>query len=179
MTGPNIVVAEASHVPQLPAIELAAAVLFPAADLPEELRNDTTPLDEFRAAQRDGRLWVALSTAGEPVGLALVGFVDGLPHLEELDVHPEHGRQGIGTALVRAVQAWARDTGSPAITLTTFSHLRWNGPFYQRMGFRALADDELTPGLEEILCEEAEQGLDPAKRIAMRCEVERSRDGGR
>lgn len=178
LTGPTIVVALPSHVPQLPEIELAAAALFPAADLPERLRTDTTPLDEFRAAQRDGRLWVALSATREPIGLALVGQVDGLPHLEELDVRPEHGRRGVGSALVRAVQAWAQGAGSPAISLTTFTHLPWNAPFYQRLGFRALAADELTPGLEEILREEAEQGLDAAKRVAMRCEVERAQEPG-
>ena len=172
MTDPIIVVAQASHVPQLPGIELEAAALFPVADLPAPLRTDTTSLEELLDAQRAGRLWVALSEAREPIGMALVDTVDGLPHLGELDVRPEYGRRGVGTSLVRTVQAWALDAGMPAISLTTFSHLPWNAPFYERLGFRQLANDELTPGLQAILLEEAQQGLDPANRIAMRCEIE-------
>jgi GNAT superfamily N-acetyltransferase len=174
LTDPTIVVAQPSHVPQLPGIELAAAALFPVGDLPEPLRTDTTSLEELLDAQRAGRLWVALSGTREPIGMALVGIVDGLPHLEELDVRPEYGRRGVGASLVRTVQAWALEAGSQAISLTTFSHLPWNAPFYERLGFRPLSTDELTPGLRAILIEEARQGLDPAKRVAMRCEIERS-----
>ena len=41
-------------------------------------------------------------------------------HLEELDVHPDHGRRGLGSSLVMAVRDWAAATGHEAITLTTF-----------------------------------------------------------
>ena len=44
-----------------------------------------------------------------PVGFALVEMLaDDLPHLEELDVDPSHGRRGLGTALVRGVRVGDR-----------------------------------------------------------------------
>ena len=59
------------------------------------------------------RLWVAL-TEEVPVGFALVEMLaNDLPHLEELDVDPSHGRRGVGTALVRAVCKWAEVSGTP------------------------------------------------------------------
>lgn len=169
--GYRIAVAEPEHVAALPAIERAAAALFSRADLPVAVAAETTPLAELAAAQRIGRLWVALGPDGAPVGFAIVEMVDELPHIDEIDVHPEHGGRGVGRALLRAVLDAARTEGYCAVTLTTFSHVPWNGPFYARMGFRTLATDELTPGLAAILADEAARGLDPARRVAMRCAV--------
>ena len=76
------------------------------------------------AATREGRLWVA-TAAGQPVGFAhLEVLAPDLVHLEELDVLPWHGRRGIGTALVRAVCAWAKEHGFARVTLTTFRATR-------------------------------------------------------
>jgi GNAT superfamily N-acetyltransferase len=169
--GYSIVAALPGHVRRLPAIERAAAALFPAEDLAHELRDKTYSEGEYDRARREGRLWVALSPGAEPVGFALVGPLDGALHLWEVDVHPEHGRRGIGAALVRRVLEWAREQGLPAVTLTTFGHLRWNAPFYQRLGFARLGPEELGPGLAAVLRREAEQGLDPAKRVAMRARL--------
>ena len=69
------------------------------------------------------------------------------PHLEEVDVHPDHGRRGVGTALVRAVCDWVRRSGHAEITLTTFRALPWNMPFYRRLGFEEMRDDALRPEL--------------------------------
>jgi hypothetical protein len=51
------------------------------------------------------------------------------------------------------------------VTLTTFRDVPWNAPYYERLGFQAIADN--SPGLAEIMREEASRGLDPATRVAM------------
>ncbi|MCG8588342.1 MAG: GNAT family N-acetyltransferase [Proteobacteria bacterium] len=163
--------AEPQHVAPLPAIERAAAALFDAADLPPALAQETTPESDFAAAQREGRLWVALNAAEEPVGFALARILDGVAHLEELDVSPDHGRRGLGAKLAARVIEWGRRQGLRAVTLSTFAHLPWNGPFYERLGFRPLAAHELSPALRGLLRHEAEIGFDPAKRVAMRLEL--------
>ena len=43
--------------------------------------------------------------------------------------------------------------------------------FYERLGFRSLTDDELTPALRAVVDHEAELGLDPAARVVMRRDV--------
>ena len=120
----------------LPAIERAAAALL-AGHARAAVLDETTSEREFEEAQAGGRLWVALAD-DTPVGFALVELLaQDLPHLEEIDVHPAHGRRGLGTALLRAVCAWVSRAGYAEITLTTFRALRWNMPFYARSGRRS------------------------------------------
>ncbi len=106
--------------------------------------------------------------AGEPpVGFACVELVDDAAHLWQLSVHPGAGRRGLGTSLVEAVCRWAAERGLPAVTLTTYRDVPWNGPFYGRLGFREI--DELTPGLAYIRQHERAIGDDDfGPRIAMR-----------
>lgn len=155
----------------LPRIEREACELFRQvpgiADLPLYL----TPARDFDAAQRDGTLWVARLAGGAPVGFALVEWLGDERHLEELDVLPEHGRKGLGTALVRRVCDWTVANGGPSLTLCTFREVPWNAPFYERLGFRRLGPAELTPALRQRISEEAERGLGLEHRVAMRWSV--------
>lgn len=66
-----------------------------------------------------------------------------------------------------AVEERARAGGYDRITLTTFRDVPFNGPFYASLGWRALADDDLTPGLVAVRREERRAGLDRWPRQAM------------
>jgi GNAT superfamily N-acetyltransferase len=127
----------------------------------------------FHSSEEDDHLASAalvLAAGDPPVGFACVDLVDGAAHLWQLSVVPSAGRRGLGTSLVEAVCAWAGAQGLPAVTLTTFRDVPWNGPFYRRLGFREL--DELTPGLAAIRAHEAAIGDDRfGARIAMRKDV--------
>jgi N-acetylglutamate synthase-like GNAT family acetyltransferase len=102
------------------------------------------------------------------VGFALVKMLaDDLPHLEEIDVHPSHGRRGLGTALVRKVCEWATLRGHVMLTLTTFRAAAWNLPFYVRLGFEEIPRETLRPELAAVVSEEAHRGLDPVRRVVM------------
>jgi GNAT superfamily N-acetyltransferase len=90
-----------------------------------------------------------------------------LPHLEEIDVHPLHGRCGVGTALVKAVCAWTCEAGYAQLTLTTFREVPWNRPFYARLGFAELSTKGLRAELAAQVAHEAARGLDPATRVVM------------
>ena len=166
----EITAARPSDLPLLPAIELAAARLL-AGHAPESVLAETTSQIEFEEARRHGHLWVA--RAGDaPVGFAHVKVLEpGAAHLEEIDVHPKHGRRGIGTRLVTTVCEWAAREGYASMTLTTFSDVPWNMPFYERLGFRMISPTVLSPALRSILHDEARRGLDPARRVAMRREL--------
>jgi GNAT superfamily N-acetyltransferase len=164
--GGVIVLARAHDVPALPAIERAAARLFEGL-VPESLLEETSDVTELAAAQAAGRLWVALAD-DVPVGFAhVVPRDDGVPHLEEIDVHPAHGRRGIGAALVRAVCAWAAASGHREVTLTTFRDVAWNAPFYARLGFTVVERDDWPAAIAAIVVGEAARGLDPSTRVVM------------
>lgn len=164
--GYRIEPAQAAHLPTLQAIERAAAELFPAWVLPQALRESVLPMEMLTAAQSEGRLWVALTPDGAPVGFAIARPWGEVAFLSELDVHPDHQRRGLGRALVERVTAWASAGGFPALTLTTFANLPWNAPFYEQLGFQRLTRNELSADLARLLREEARRGL--RERVAMR-----------
>ena len=158
--------AEPGHVPLLNDIELAAAALFPPGSIPESILSDSLPLDVLWSARDEGMLWVALDHGNDPVGYALLRMVDGFALLAQLDVHPDHGRKGIGTALVHCVIGQVREMGVAELYLTTFAHVRWNAPFYEKLGFQIVGTGERPGFMEDILREEGKRGL--SNRVAMK-----------
>lgn len=156
---------------ELPALrEVERAAGAPFRDLGMDAVADDEPLsvDELVAFQRGGRAWVATDDADQPVGYVLVDVVDGAAHIEQVSVHPSHARQGLGRALLDTALLWAERQGFDAVTLTTFADVPWNAPYYRRLGFRVLAEAELTEGLRRIREHEAVRGLDAWPRVSMR-----------
>jgi ribosomal protein S18 acetylase RimI-like enzyme len=110
-----------------------------------------------------GLAWVA-SDDDIPVGYLLAEIVDGCLYISQVSVHPRVARQGLGQQLIDHVAA----EEYPALVLTTFRDVPWNAPYYQRLGFVILADDEITPGLRTIREYQATIGLDRWPRVCMR-----------
>jgi len=144
----------------LPAIEAAADELFAQAGIGPLPSGTSDPGDYAEALQ--------VLVAGTPVyGFATIEEVDGEAHLEQLSVHPEHARSGVGTALLEAVCAWATDQGYDVVTLSTFAEVPWNGPFYATRGFEAV--DDPGPELRALRANEGRLGLDAlGPRVVMR-----------
>jgi GNAT superfamily N-acetyltransferase len=166
----SIAIGRPEDVPFLASIEREAAQLLrghaPAAVLEETLSHAV-----LLEAQAAGRLWVALAR-DTPVGFAVIEMLAAdLPHLKEIDVHPEHGRRGVGTALVQAVCAWTQRSGHAGVTLTTLRDVPWNMPFYARLGFEEVPREQRTPEIEAIVADETSRGLDPDRRVVMRYRV--------
>jgi GNAT superfamily N-acetyltransferase len=155
------------HVDRLPELEREAATRF-GDSLPESVLSHVTPLDSLAAAQQAGLLWVALEPAGAPVGFAVASICGRRVHLDELDVLPGHGRKGIGSALVDAIEDYALNSDCVEITLTTFRDVPWNAPFYARVGFEVIPEQELGADLVRRLSDEAALGLERSRRVAMR-----------
>jgi GNAT superfamily N-acetyltransferase len=162
----TIALARPRDIPRLAAIELAAAALL-EGHAPASVLNETTSEADLRDAQADGRLWVALD-GDEPVGFAHVEMLaPDLPHLEEVDVHPRHGRRGVGAALVRAACDWAARSGHPTLTLTTFRTLPFNMPFYAKLGFEEVSADAIVEEVDAVVRKEARRGLAIESRVVM------------
>jgi GNAT superfamily N-acetyltransferase len=154
----------------LPAIELAAARLL-VGHAPESVLKETSAPDVLERAQREGHLWVALAD-DVPAGFAHIELIEpDAVHLEEIDVHPEHGRRGVGTTLVLHVCQWAASNGYGIVTLTTFRDVPWNLPFYARLGFEIVPAEELSPSLRAVVDDETRRGLDPSRRVVMKRRV--------
>jgi len=170
----SITLARPEHLSAMPAIELSAAVLL-RGHAPDAVLNEATDDETFADAQENGRLWVALAD-GQPVGFALVVMLAGdLPHLDEVDVEPAHGQRGLGTALVRAACDWASRAVYAELTLTTFRAVRWNMPFYARLGFVVIPEPELRPELMDVVLEEESRGMPREGRVVMSYKCPRPR----
>ena len=148
--GPAVRVADGEDLQQLPAVEAAADALF--------VPLGVTDLPPPATAEERARAWRVL-VVGRPVaGFAVLERVDGAVHLEQLSVHPAHGRRGIGSALLAATLDAARRSGADRVTLLTYADVPWNAPFYARHGWSVTT--ELTPGLQALRRRETGLGLD-------------------
>ncbi|HEX7802436.1 MAG TPA: GNAT family N-acetyltransferase [Pseudoxanthomonas sp.] len=108
---------------------------------------------------------------GQAVGFALCGEIDGHAHLYEMDVVPEHGRRGIGGALLESVCTEACVRGFPAMTLTTLRDVPWNAPFYAARGFVETHPSQWGPQLAEIVARERMLGFPMPLRVVMQRRV--------
>jgi len=144
----------------LAAVELAADGLF--ADVGITFPPGTTMIEETDDPSR-------VLVAGEPpIGFAMVGLVDGQLHLDQLAVHPDHGRGGVGGRLLEAVCDHAAVSGHAAVTLTTYRDVSWNAPWYARRGFAVLDLAEWGPEMVDLVRHERELGIEIAPRVVMR-----------
>jgi GNAT superfamily N-acetyltransferase len=159
--------ARADDLAHLNGIELAAARLFVGTEFATLAEGGTLPAAELDAGLAAGLLWIAADGADRPVGFALGHLHGDTLHLHEIDIHPDHGRRGLGRRLIEALCAEAAERGCAAVTLSTFRDIAWNGPFYASLGFRPIDEAELTPTLRELRAHEARAGLPIERRICM------------
>lgn len=153
----------------LPEIERAASALFRTTAYAVLANAD--PVSKNVDLDHD-LVWVLVGRDDRPVGFAISHRLGrARVHLHELDVHPEHARQGLGRRLIETVANWARAHGAEALTLTTFSDVPWNGPYYERLGFRKLEQTELDPALQRIMEAEIAAGLPVEHRICMQLDL--------
>jgi len=155
--------ATAADIPFLPDIEYAAAQAF--VGTPQAWCADAAVMaaEEYPPLVEDDDVWVA-EDEGVLCGFAVTEIEGDYIHIWELAVHIDHQRKGAGRTLIAAVAEAGRNAGCAAVTLSTFTNVDFNLPYYQALGFEAVA----TPSawLAEILANEAADGF--TDRCAMR-----------
>ncbi|MFL5913300.1 MAG: GNAT family N-acetyltransferase [Gaiellaceae bacterium] len=171
MHGEPIRAARLDELDLLVEIERAAGEAFRSLGMDIVADDDPGSVEELAPYVEGGRVFVAVDAEDRPVGYLLLDVVDGAAHVEQVSVHPDHARRGIGRALIGRAEMWAQDNGVQALTLTAYVNVPWNGPYYERIGFRYLATEEETPGLRAIRCDERASGLDAWPRACMRFDV--------
>lgn len=158
-----------ADIPALQEIERAAGETFRPLGMDAVADDDpfsAAALLDFHGA---GLAWVADEDG--PAAYLVAEEIDGALHVEQVTVHPRAARRGLGRELIEHATAAARDRGLGALTLTTFTAVPWNAPYYERLGFRVLSEDELGPGLRAVRRHEASIGLDAWPRVTMRREL--------
>lgn len=183
---PAIRYATIEDIPDLQAIEVAAAALFRDTPYPELALASplSTQTYEMHFANKHP-VFVAHIEAEKGNGpdqphLRNAGFAVVAPlgkglHLYELSVHRSDQGKGIGRTLLEHVVAYAREKGFPCVTLTTYSDISWNAPFYRSAGFNIVPRREAEPELKGILQKEIDAGANAQNRCIMRINLAHKR----
>jgi len=148
----------------LPPIEHSASRLF------LEIPDLATLPDEENLSARDhqryialGTEWVAENENGERVGFLAAEVVSTDLHLWEFAVRQGAQGKGIGRRMMDTAETFARARGLSSLTLTTFTDVPWNAPWYSRLGFKLDPDDARLAALVQA---ELDRGL--PRRCGMR-----------
>ncbi|MEM6252207.1 MAG: GNAT family N-acetyltransferase [Cyanobacteria bacterium P01_D01_bin.156] len=169
-------VATTADVGHLPGIERAAAQQYrpylSQLGLTQKHLENIVSIDFLHQAQCQQHLWVAvLPQYGAPVGFVVVEWLANGFFIVELDVVPDYGRQGIGSALVNQVLVEARQQRLAEVTLTTFRYVPWTIPFYRRLGFEIVVPAQYTPDIRAIVNHEERHGFNRQVRVVMQCQI--------
>jgi ribosomal protein S18 acetylase RimI-like enzyme len=149
-------------------IERAAGDMFRSVGMDLVADDDPGSVGELLAYAEGGRAFVAVDASERKVGYVIFDIVDRAAHIEQVSVHPDCARRGIGQALIERTASWAREHGLAGLTLTTYVDVPWNSPYYERLGFCYVASEDETPELQAIRLRERAQGLDAWPRACMR-----------
>lgn len=144
-------------------IERAAGEVFRSLGMDAVADDEPPSPSQLRVFVDAGRAWVT-ERDDTVTGYLVAAVVDGEGHVEQVSVDPAFAGLRLGAALVERAAEWA----SGPLTLTTFRDVAWNGPYYERLGFRWLADGEIGPELRAIRDAERAHGLDRWPRGCMR-----------
>lgn len=146
--------------PFLAAIEDSGAETFTRYGAALADGSPPAPDDQWDAAQAAGLLWVAEDTETGLIGFLAAELADSSLYIGEVDVLMEYQQQGHGRRLMQTAIDWARAHRLGDVTLTTFSNIPWNAPFYASMGFVEVEGEALTPKLAATLADEAARGFE-------------------
>lgn len=149
---PTVRPARTGDLDRIAEVEMAAGTLFAGIGL-AEIADDPVDTDEIGRAIADGRVWV-VERRGRIEGWVMAAVVDGEAHLAQVSVAPAAAGLGLGRLLAQRVHRWAIDQGHASITLTTFVDVAFNGPLYERWGYRTLDAAQLGPELAAIRADE-------------------------
>jgi GNAT superfamily N-acetyltransferase len=153
-------------------LDLDASIAFERVglflDLPETHAFPVSERERLRQSLESGTTLVALDDYGQAVGFVALGRIDALAYVEQISVRVRHARRGIGTALLRLAWDMLIWRGETELWLTTYAHLSWNRPFYERNGFAPVPESECGPGILRELAFQRRWLPMPSQRLAMR-----------
>lgn len=170
MTPIELRLAQERELARIVALDDQTAALFERAGLsfahmsnehPYVVREHATWL---RALER-GDGWIAM-VGGDVAGFMILDTLDGAPYLEQLSVALEFMRRGVGGTLLRHASSLCAAQGS--LWLTTYGHLPWNRPYYERFGFERVWEEQCGPQIRAMLDAQRAALPAPEHRVAMR-----------
>ena len=150
-------------------IELEAAKRFKGLGLIDHLLEQSFCQEKLKELIKQEQVWVVSSqTQTLSVGFIIISILGQEAYLEEVSVLPQYGGQGLGTMMIDTVCQWSKSKGLSSILLSTFRNVRWNAPFYEKLGFKILCSEEWSQEMHKIRTAEKLHGYPVDERVFMR-----------
>ncbi len=162
-----ICLAQDSDLERIREIELEAAKRFKGLGLIDHLLEQSFCQDKLKELIKREQVWV-VSSRTLPVGFIIMSILGQEAYVEEISVLPQYGGQGLGTKLIDTVCQWSKSKGLNSILLSTFRSVRWNAPFYEKLGFKILRSEEWSQEMHKIRTDEELHGYPVDERVFMR-----------
>lgn len=166
----RIRLATTDDVPKVAPLEAAAAEVYRTIGM--DAIADDAPIAESLLLQavEEQRLWVAVEY-GELRAYLLGDFLPESLHIDQVTVHPDAARRGIGALVIESASSDERAKERGCVTLTSFANVPWNAPYYERIGFMDIAESEWPAGIAEKVAEDQENGISRWPRVVMRRDI--------
>lgn len=148
-------------------IERAAGHPFRTIGMARIADDEPATADALASRVQADRLWVFADSHDRPIAYLMADPLGSHAHIEQVSVHPDAARRGLGAVLIEQAGHWGLTAGLSDLTLCTFRDVAWNAPYYARLGFRTVLDDELDGSLAALRRHEVDLGLDEWPRTAM------------
>lgn len=164
---PMVRVGRLADIERLREIERAAGEPFRALGMERIADDEPPPAESLALRVQADRLWVFVDEQDLPMAYLMADPLGSHAHIEQVSVHPDSARRGLGAVLIEQAGHWGLASGLADLTLCTFVDVAWNAPYYTRLGFRAVPDDQLDGPLAALRRHEGDLGLDEWPRTAM------------
>jgi amino-acid N-acetyltransferase len=115
--------------------EMYYEIGFDGAEVPARTLSDVVALT------RDHDVEVAEADHVVAGYLAWRDESPGVAYLEEISVHPDHQRVGVGSRLLETLWEGARASHLGYVVCRSWERAAWAGAFYAKAGFQRLGDD--------------------------------------
>lgn len=167
MTSTSIRTARPDELATVYAVDDDATRKYPEAGITIELAPDhpfvVSEHRRWAAAIEEGRVFVA-ERDHRVVGFAVLDVVDGAPYLDQISVCMDSMGRGVGRALLARAIEWAEGP----LWLTTYDHVPWNRPYYERAGFTLVPEREWDEEMRAIIASQRASLPFPEARVVMR-----------
>jgi predicted N-acetyltransferase YhbS len=159
-----------ADIPAMQWVERDAGELFRGLGLLDLDASADASVSDHMLSIEEGLSFVA-EVDGRVSGFVMGEMKEGGAYLHELDVAREAQRRGFGRQLIGRFNQEARYKGAECVFLFTFRDPPWNAPFYRKLGFIDMANDDRLPWMSAMEAEQA-KFLDLNTRVFMRLKLD-------
>lgn len=99
--------------------------------------------------------WLVEDASERVLGFCYAQQLADSLYLAEISAHPAAQGMGVGHMLVTHIRKIAAKHGLAGVTLTTYTDIPWNGPWYQRQGFTVLDSSLFSSEMKDIVQHQA------------------------